>query len=58
MEQENTNNMQQASKETTRKLASVQVINKIEELNKMKTLDIAHILGWNVLVKKNEFKPM
>ena len=30
--------MQQASKETTRKLASVQVINKIEELNKMKTL--------------------
>ena len=57
MEQENTNNMQQASKETTRKLATVQVINKIEELNKMKTLDIAHILGWNVLVKKNEFKP-
>lgn len=39
-----------------RKLASIQVINKLEPINNSDNLEVATILGWNVVVKKDEFK--
>ena len=39
-----------------RKLASVQLIASLSEIKKVNKFDMAKVLGWNALVKKNEFK--
>ena len=39
-----------------RKLASVQVINKIEPIEGADLIEYATVLGWHVVVKKGEFK--
>ena len=39
-----------------RKMASVQLIKEIAPHNNADTLEIAKVLGWNVIVKKGEFK--
>lgn len=42
--------------ETTRKLASIQKIVAIESCPNSENLEIAHVLGWKVVVQKGEFK--
>jgi RNA ligase (TIGR02306 family) len=42
--------------DTTRKLASVQKIVAIEPCQNSDNLEIAHVLGWKVVVQKNEFQ--
>ena len=39
-----------------RKLASIQVIKKIEPIPNADNIELATILGWKVVVKKNDFK--
>ncbi|TXT66477.1 MAG: RNA ligase [Promethearchaeota archaeon] len=39
-----------------RKLASIQKIRKIEPIPNADRLELAHILGWKVVIKKGEFK--
>lgn len=40
-----------------RKLATIQQIEKIDPIQEANNLEVATILGWKVVVKKNEFKP-
>lgn len=40
----------------TRKLASVQIIKNIQSIDGADRIEIATVLGWHVVVKKNEFK--
>jgi RNA ligase (TIGR02306 family) len=42
--------------EMSRKLASVQIINKIKPIENADNLEIAEVLGWNCVVRKGEFK--
>ena len=42
--------------DTQRKLASIQEISKIEPIPNAEKLELAHILGWLVVVQKGEFK--
>lgn len=39
-----------------RKLASIQIIQNIEPIPNADAIDVATVLGWRVVVKKNEFK--
>ena len=39
-----------------RKLASIQIINNIEPIEGKDRIVLAHVLGWDVIVKKDEFK--
>lgn len=41
-----------------RKLASVQVIWKIEEIEGADRIELAHVLGWQCVVNKGQFQPM
>ena len=41
-----------------RKLASIQVIWKIEPIEGADRIEIAHVLGWQCVVNKGQFKPM
>ncbi|MBP3815275.1 MAG: 2'-5' RNA ligase [Firmicutes bacterium] len=41
-----------------RKLASIQVIWKIEPIKGADRIEIAHVLGWQCVVNKGQFKPM
>jgi RNA ligase (TIGR02306 family) len=49
--------MEQLNSETNRKLASVQIIKDITEHTNSDNLALAQVLGWQVVVKRNEFKP-
>ena len=40
-----------------RKLASVQIIKEIKPIENADSIEIAKVEGWNVVVKKGEFKP-
>lgn len=42
--------------ETTRKLASVQRVLDLSPIENADKIEVAHILGWKVVVKKGEFK--
>ena len=48
--------LNEAETKGKRMLASVQVISSITEIKKVNKFDMAKVLGWNVLVKKNEYK--
>ena len=39
-----------------RKLASIQTINSISEIPGYDRVELAGVLGWNCIVKKDEFK--
>ncbi len=39
-----------------RKLASIQVINKIESIPDADRIELAHVMGWQAIVKKGDFK--
>lgn len=39
-----------------RKLASIQVIRNIEPIKNAEKIELAHVLGWQVVIKKNEFQ--
>jgi RNA ligase (TIGR02306 family) len=41
-----------------RKLASVQRVWKIEPIDGADKIELAHVLGWQCVVNKNQFKPM
>jgi len=43
--------------ERIRNLASVQVIHKIEPIEGADSIELANVLGWQVVVKKGQFKP-
>jgi RNA ligase (TIGR02306 family) len=43
--------------DTTRKLASVQIIKDVVDHTNSDNLALAQVLGWQVVVKRNEFKP-
>jgi RNA ligase (TIGR02306 family) len=49
--------MEPLNETTTRKLASVQIIKDIVEHTNSDNLALAKVLGWQVVVKRNEFKP-
>ena len=38
-----------------RKLASIQVINKLEPIEGADLIEMATVLGWHIVVKKDEF---
>ena len=40
-----------------RKLASIQLIDKIEPIPGADAIDVATVLGWKVVVRKNDFEP-
>lgn len=42
--------------ENIRKLASIQRIDDIKPIENAEKIELAKILGWNVIIKKNEFK--
>ena len=44
------------SKDTIRSLASIQEITKIEDINNSTNLAVAQVLGWQVVIKRNEFQ--
>ncbi len=48
--------MENVEQETTRKLASIQTILKLEPITKADAIEKATILGWEVVVKKGDFK--
>ena len=39
-----------------RKLASIQIIENLEPIKDRDRIELAHVLGWQVIVKKDEFK--
>ena len=39
-----------------RKLASIQIINDLKPIEGKDRIVLAHVLGWDVIVKKDEFK--
>lgn len=40
-----------------RKLASIQIIDKLTPIEDADLIEVASVLGWNVVVKKGDFKP-
>jgi RNA ligase (TIGR02306 family) len=44
------------TEETTRKMASIQVIEELTPIVGAEQIECARVLGWHVVVKKNEFK--
>ena len=42
----------------TRKLASIQVVHSIEPIEGADRIELAHVLGWQGVVNKGQFKPM
>ena len=44
--------------QSIRKLASVQVVWKIEPIEGADRIELAHVLGWQCVVNKGQFKPM
>lgn len=42
----------------TRKLASIQVVHSIEPIEGADRIELAHVLGWQCVVNKGQFKPM
>ena len=42
----------------SRKLASIQRIHKIESIEGADRIELAHVLGWQCVVNKGQFKPM
>ena len=42
---------------TERKLASIQEVVSTEPIEGRDRIELAHVLGWQVIVKKDEFKP-
>lgn len=53
-DQKNNINKSKDSEQTNRKLASIQIINKIITHNNAEKLEIAFILGWQVVINKEE----
>ena len=41
---------------TERKLASIQTITQISPIKDADAIEVARVLGWNVVVKKDQFK--
>lgn len=42
----------------SRKLASIQRINRVEPIEGADRIELAHVLGWRCVVNKGQFKPM
>ena len=42
----------------TRKLASIQIVHSIEPIEGADRIELAHVLGWQCVVNKGQFKPM
>lgn len=56
MEETNQNQIEESTSEPSRKLATIQTITELNPIENADAIEVATVLGWNVVVKKNEFR--